>query len=988
MQRNLTVLACIFICTVSCAQLPESRGQYPFVNYTPREGLVNNRARFIFQDSKGKLYIATFGGLSIYDGTRFINYNINNGLSVNLVNGIVEMGEDSIWVMPNDNHVQCIVKGQLKNFNSSDNFIPLINQLIKCSNGYYYAVADEGLFRLENKRFIKLPFTGLPGVESAKTLLEAVEIDKKLYILSNPEYKLPGANLVVYDLQEDKVLAYKNDFLGSHLFNISPGEIWVSTLQGLYMLEKITDKNQPVILKPLADTYHIPKDLLPHFMYRDRQNNIWAADYKGVYKINRNGDKNVFTTENGLTTNFQTSIFQDYENNMWFTNEQTGLCKLSNSQLAYYPFLKPGYTISDIFIPPSSDSVWMHDGSHHRVILLLPGGQTKEWIFPKESLPFLARFVSANEKWLLSGNNIFQWHATPKSKYYSLTISYKDSANPIGFNCGVSDKSGNLVTVSNKLVVLTGSKLISEPLNYMADQLTIDKDNRIWVAPRSNQLYCFELSGTGDNTKLSLLQSLQAPVLGSPRSIAADRKGNIWIGTRDQGVYCVHFDGLKMGSKQQLSTINGLSDNFVNYLYSDNDNNIWACTPSGLDKIKIDNDHFLVENITRSNNLYFPILKIQQTDKGLFWILTGAGIITYNPFRVASNWKPSLVFSDIVINDAGHISIPVSRELSHDQNNLSFQLSAPTYIDEKQTRFSYLLEGSGNKNWSIPSTDAAINFVNLPPGEYTLKAKAIFLHGLYPNIESSYSFTILPPWWQTWWFKLSASFLILALALLALKYYINRKLELQRVILEKKQAIEKERTRIATDMHDDLGAGLSRIKFLSETIGMKKQQHLPIEEEIDSIRTYSHEMIDKMGEIVWALNEKNDTLDDLLSYTRAYAVEYLAQNGINCRVEEPDNITQRIVNGEFRQNFFLTVKEALHNIVKHAEATDVFINIVITDQLNIQIKDNGKGIDDARRQSFGNGLFNMNARIQELKGRFEIINRDGTLVNIVVPLNL
>jgi len=147
-------------------------------------------------------------------------------------------------------------------------------------------------------------------------------------------------------------------------------------------------------------------------------------------------------------------------------------------------------------------------------------------------------------------------------------------------------------------------------------------------------------------------------------------------------------------------------------------------------------------------------------------------------------------------------------------------------------------------------------------------------------------------------------------------------------------------------------------------------------------------MIDKMGEIVWALNEKNDTLSDLLSYTRSYAVEYLEQNGIVCRVEEPDNIPQDIVNGEFRRNIYLTVKETLHNIVKHAEASEVFINIQISEWLSIQIKDNGKGIDDTLINSSGNGLFNMNTRMQELKGRFEIVNNNGTQVNILVPLNL
>jgi len=352
-----------------------------------------------------------------------------------------------------------------------------------------------------------------------------------------------------------------------------------------------------------------------------------------------------------------------------------------------------------------------------------------------------------------------------------------------------------------------------------------------------------------------------------------------------------------------------------------------------------------------------------------------------------NNWKPRLSFSNFIFGKSGQSPVPPNGKLRSSQNNLVFQLSAPTFIDEKQTRFSYLLQGSGQENWSEPSTDASINFVNLPPGNYTLRARAIFLHGLYPNAESFYTFTILPPWWQTWWFKLLSGVLLLTLLMLALRYYINRKLELQRVILEKRRAIEKERTRIATDMHDDLGAGLSQIKFLSEAIGMKKQQHLPIEEEISNIRIFSVEMIDKMGEIVWALNEKNDTLSDLLSYTRSYAAEYLEQNGIRCHVDEPDVIPQDYVSSEFRRNIYLTVKETLHNIVKHAQATEVFLKISVSDFLSLQIKDNGIGFDTSRAKSRGNGLINMHKRIQELKGRFEMTSENGTKVNIAVPLN-
>src|SRR5258708_37956274 len=124
---------------------------------------------------------------------------------------------------------------------------------------------------------------------------------------------------------------------------------------------------------------------------------------------------------------------------------------------------------------------------------------------------------------------------------------------------------------------------------------------------------------------------------------------------------------------------------------------------------------------------------------------------------------------------------------------------------------------------------------------------------------------------------MAAAIVFATLVGLLIRGYVGRKLERQRIVLESQRAIEKERTRIATDMHDDLGSGLSRIKFLSETIGLKKQLKQPVEEDLGSIGRYANEMIGKMGEIVWALNEKNDSLSDLLSYSRSYAVEYLTQ---------------------------------------------------------------------------------------------------------------
>jgi signal transduction histidine kinase len=346
---------------------------------------------------------------------------------------------------------------------------------------------------------------------------------------------------------------------------------------------------------------------------------------------------------------------------------------------------------------------------------------------------------------------------------------------------------------------------------------------------------------------------------------------------------------------------------------------------------------------------------------------------------------PPLILTSLEVNNSPwHDS---SNNFSHRHNNFSFEVASPSFIDERSIQYSYLLEGGGHASWSAPSNNATFNFINLAPGHYTLKVRAEFPERIYPAQMMSYSFSITPPWWQTWWARLGIAAAVLTLLILITRFYYAGKLEKQKHFLERKQAIEKERTRIATDMHDDLGAGLSRIKFLSETIGIKKQRQQPVEEDIDKIRMYSHEMIDKMGEIVWALNEKNDSLIDLLAYTRVYAVQYLSENGIDCAVNIPAQIPSLTINGEFRRNIYLTVKEALHNIVKHAQARKVKIDIETGFSLCVRIIDDGLGFDAANIRPWCNGLNNMKKRIESIQGKLQISNTVGTTISFTVPLN-
>jgi signal transduction histidine kinase len=145
-------------------------------------------------------------------------------------------------------------------------------------------------------------------------------------------------------------------------------------------------------------------------------------------------------------------------------------------------------------------------------------------------------------------------------------------------------------------------------------------------------------------------------------------------------------------------------------------------------------------------------------------------------------------------------------------------------------------------------------------------------------------------------------------------------------------------------------------------------------------------MIDKMGEIVWALNEKNDSLCDLLSYARSYAVEYLMQAGNSCVVESPSEPPVTVVSGEFRRNVYLTIKETLHNIVKHSQAGCVWLTIETGPQLVVTIQDDGVGFDRAQVRPFSNGLGNMRQRMEDVGGELQILSGGGTTVRIIVPL--
>ena len=995
MQRKLTFLACFFVVsaalTIDCsAQLAESRAQYPFVFYTPRDGLVNSRVRSIKQDSKGRMIFITYGGLSVYDGTRFVNYNRQDGLAEDLVNDVVEVGPDSLLVASNASKLNTLVKGKIGVYRTADNFYPVVNRFLESTDGAWYVTADDGLFILRNNRFTRMPLLNKAGADIGLYLDKIIEW--KNFFLMVPWSDNLSEKLILYDKAAKKVadIDLKNTVFC--LAKDGTGRIWAGTGNGPRLIDTVALAAGKISFLYAPEGFRDIANNRRSFIFFDKENNAWFFD-KEILKITPSLRHEYITAEQGLEAASLTDLFIDREGTVWIATDGNGAIKIRNTNTELLRTLDQR-PISVSTILSQNDTMWFFNDID-RTIYRLVDNQFS--LFPLHGSNYKANnlFVQGPRLYLNVGARLIcvENKDKPASYYHPRTIEALNAPNGVG--TGVMDRNGALIQyvreATNRLYlyVLKDDKvLMKQPVSNFIDQMAFDRKGSLWMGTRDNLVLKFSLHPEEPSRYLQMENNYPKKLADlNPRAITIDRNDNVWIGTRFNGVYMFHCDDAEFKPVAQFTTRTGLTDNFVYTLACDSNNTIWVGTQTGLDKIFKKDDQYIIGNVSKNNNFFQTVGKIVTTKNNTVWALTNGGVILKTSENLSSTTvlsMPTLLFTSMQVNNQPYADS--SKKFSYRQNNFSFTVAATSFIDERSIKYSYLLEGSGNGTWSQPSNNSTFNFINLSPGRYTLKMRSEFPEAIYPSQTITYSFTISPPWWHTWLFSAGAALAMLALLFVGIRFYYRRKLEKEKINSEKQQAIEKERTRIATDMHDDLGAGLSRIKFLSETIGIKKQQHLPFEEDISKIREYAHEMIDKMGEIVWALNEKNDSITDLLSYTRSYTVEYLSQNGIRCIVDSPDDLPALFVSGEIRRNIFLTVKEALHNIVRHSQADNVWINIKREKNLIMTIKDDGIGFEEKNIRAFSNGLYNMKKRMTDIGGILEIRNEKGTIVKLTVPL--
>jgi signal transduction histidine kinase/ligand-binding sensor domain-containing protein len=566
--------------------------------------------------------------------------------------------------------------------------------------------------------------------------------------------------------------------------------------------------------------------------------------------------------------------------------------------------------------------------------------------------------------------------------------------------------------------------------------------NELWIGTTAGPMRY-------QNGRLERFSEIAGEPFGDVRTIAQDKSGALWFGTAGGGLV-----RRENGNFRRFKKSDGLSSNFIECLHFADDGTLWIGTfGSGLNRFK--NGRFSVVN--RKQGLpngvighievdgrgffwmssYGGILRASENDlnrcadgemaeapfltygisdglptlefsegmqsagaktpDGRLWFPTAKGLVVVNPANVKTNsLPPPVVIESMRVDDR-----PLALEnfagapwkIPPGRHRFEFQYTGLSFVSPEKVRFKCRLKGF-DTDWVDVGTKRLAFYNYIPPGDYSFQVTACNNDGVWNETGASLTFTVLPYFWQTTWFHVLGG-LATALAAGGVVWFDTRRRmrrKLERA--ERQRDIERERARIAHDIHDDLGAQLTQIMMLSQLANEDQEKSTAGHSQLDRIFNTASELTTSVDEIVWAVDPAHDTLDSLVSYIVSYAQEFLSPTIIRCRFELPLQLPSWPLTAEWRHNVFLAFKEALNNIVKHAHASQIVISVNVEQAaFRLTVQDNGKGFSPELKTTdsapcHGNGLVNMQQRLDRLGGSCEVSSHTGVGVKVVFELRL
>jgi ligand-binding sensor domain-containing protein len=1002
--------ACLMLLAITCP------GQLlPVRNYTVKEGLNSNSIYAVLRDSRGILWVGTNNGVSYYDGARFFQPPMTTRTGQIYVTNFYEDHEHNIWVTSWYNGLYKYKDGKFVNYlpdslrleaQANNTF-----DMVEWSPGRYIIATDKNVWLFDDA----LPTASQPRFQLLDSLNHSLDQQIGTVLLA-PSGELLigyGKGIAHYHLNglgtEKKWTNAGMLWQGSYINRIAilEDQVWLGSDLGLYYsphlsgLLRDSSYSRPILLYPNVEVDRVSLD---------HEKNIWFTGGGGVHKILRSGAIRTYSRGNGLPSDAVRAFYSDAEGMTWIGTDD-GLTRLGQE---YYRF----YSMQEKFL----DAL-----AHNEPAIIISIHDDKQ-----------------GNLWMGSYNGLYQ-----AKKDHPKTAPMRELTNiggkKIGFvNCMIHDNQGRLwACTDGGILLLEGDDpLIKDTL--VARCAFVDPDGTMWFGTNKGRIaYCqkgqfhllpfistnderidgiyhdpkgflwlgYALTGIrkfrirGDSLQhiLEYTERTGYPNLRT-RSLTSDGRGHLLIGTRTDGLYIFSTDGDSLTRPIHITTAEGLAGNWIKASLITPDG-CYLVTSNGLDFLKPgpakDYRQMRIEPIPFRNEQVPIELNALFLQSDTIWLGTPKGLLQYVLHQQGKNTTaPPVCFMNLTINGRFDSSfLPFTQTgtlptMDYEQNNLAFDFAGLSFRDEDKVSYRYKMEGL-DKEWSVPTSRRYVNYSHLAPGSYKLQVVACNDDGLWSRIPATLSFRINAPFWMQAWFIALCIIIAATLVYLLYRYRLDQVIKIERI-----------RAKISTDLHDDIGSTLSSISIMSDMIlhtpaeapsegtSVPRQEPSPQPSLPDwqrmagEIKDNSLSLMDKMDDIVWSINPRNDEMENLMVRIQRFAAPLLEARGIDYEIVIEDNIRHLKLSMEYRQHIYLIMKEAVNNLVKYSNATNAVIRARSASALlKVEISDDGSGFDPAKSRK-GNGIVNMKSRADLMHADLTIDSTNGTGTSVMLMLKI
>jgi ligand-binding sensor domain-containing protein/signal transduction histidine kinase len=1004
-RRAVSLIASFLSCLAT-----SSGAILPLRTYTIGDGLADNHVQCIVRDSRGFLWLCTDAGLSQFDGHRFRNFGEEAGLPPGRVNLLLETRRGEYWVASQGGlfRMDPAAPGRFIAYVPEDPKARATYSIAEDSDGSIWCDTRAGIYHLERTsgqwkfRFVDI---GMPRENPDPTATEALLVDRKgdLWVASSSGLyrRFADGRYEHYTTRDGLPHIHAMTLLQDRA-----GRLWAGTWGGLCRIATHRKPSGPLVEKLYTNRSGLAGNVITA-LFQSSDGQIWVGTGDGLSKyVVRDGREEFdnFTADNGLSGNQIWSIGQDQAENLWLG--AFGAMKMTRGGFVSYSTkdgladnfcISIGEDRSDalyVLTTPSFHSATnmitfnVFDGHRfHPVHPNTPHG-VGYWDWPFYQIALQDHL---KEWWISTNKGVLRFpavssiqelaHVRPKALYNSrdqfagdgITRIFEDSRGDIWIGTAGPTKYGLTRWERATNTMKRYPDMESESFSRRVSAFVEDRSGNVWIGFRMGDLARYR------NGRFDMYPGAGGSGASAFAALYQDSAGRIW-GAGMAGV--IRIDAPESNAPRFITYTKeqGLASREGNSVTEDRFGRIYIGTPRTLDSF-YPQFPFRFRHYSENDGIGGQGAGISYRDhEGTLWFFTEKGLSRLEKLEPERQKScPTVLIRDLRIRG---VNRPISvlgetrltgLELQADQNQLQVEFGALNFSTADVTRYQYRLERA-DSDWSPPSAERTVNFASIAPGSYQFSVRAVASDGQVDNTPSTIAFTILPPVWDRWWFRVLAVTSSGLLLSVLYRYRVKHLLEMQRL-----------RTRIASDLHDDIGSTLSQIAILSEVASRGKSGNAGAP--LSDIANLSREAVDSMSDIVWVNDPDRDTLHDLIHRVRRFAADLFDSAGIHVQFRvhgDPESVN---ASAEARRQTYLICKEALNNTCRHSSCTKVEVNFEIgRSRLEVEINDNGKGFDP-RARSDGHGLRSMEWRAQQAAGRIRINSaHNGTSVQVSVPV--